>query len=229
MTTIHTIGIDISKSVFHVIGTNRAGRIVLRKVLKRSEVRHYLANVPNCLIGMKACGGSSYWAREPQGLGHTVKLMDARYVKPYVKGNKNDFNDAEALAEAVRRPTMRFVPIKSVAQQDIQSIHRVRSGLVRQRTAMGNQLHGLLGEYGIVMPVGVASVRRRIPQILEDAQNGLSTAMRKLLAELYHRLVHVDESIKQSNKHLEFVQQQDEVSAPMHRCGFWAGHCYRHG
>ncbi len=212
MTTIHTIGIDISKSVFHLIGTNRAGRVILRKVLKRSEVRHYLANLPSCLIGIEACGGSNYWARELQGLGHTVKLMDARYVKPYVKGNKNDFNDAEALAEAVRRPTMRFVPIKSVAQQDIQAIHRVRSGLVRQRTAMGNQLRGLLGEYGIVMPTGVASVRRRLPQILEDAENGLSTSMRTLLAELYQRLVDVDASIKQYNQHLEFVQQQDAAS-----------------
>jgi transposase len=161
---------------------------------------------------MEACGGSNYWARELQGLGHTVKLMDARYVKPYVKGNKNDFNDAEALAEAVRRPTMRFVPIKTVAQQDIQAIHRVRAGLVRQRTAMGNQLRGLLGEYGIVIPVGVASVRRRISEILEDAENGLSTGMRKLVAELYQRLVDVDASIKQYNQRLESVQQQDEAS-----------------
>lgn len=212
MTTITTLGIDTSKHVFHLVGENRAGRVTLKKSLKRSQFCRYIANLSPCLIGMEACAGANHWARKLREFGHTVKLMDARYVRAYVKGNKNDFNDAEGLAEAVQRPTMRFVPIKSPAQQDLQSIHRVRAGLTRQRTALGNQLRGILGEYGIVMPVGMGAIRRRVPEILEDAENGLSVGLRQLIAEQYARLIETDESVKMYNDRLAEIQKQDENS-----------------
>ena len=134
----------------------------------------FFAKLSPCLIGMEACGGPHHWARELQKQGHTVKLIAPQFVKPYVKSNKNDANDAEAICEAVGRPTMRFVTIKTVAQQDLQAIHRVRSELVRQRTAKANQIRGLLAEYGLVVGRHIHTLRRALPELLEDAENGLS-------------------------------------------------------
>ena len=217
---ICTLGIDIGKKNFHLVGTNRAGAVILKKALTRSRLLSFVANLPVCLIGVEACGGANHWAREFQALDHEVKLMDAGYVRPYVMGNKNDFNDAQALAEAVTRPTMRFVPMKSVTQQDIQALHRVRSGLVRHRTALSNQLRGLLAEYGFVIPVGLSVLRKRIPEILEDAENGLTTRFRALLFDQFHRLVALDESVGDYNKQLVTLQREDEASA---RLGTIAG------
>ena len=153
----------------------------------------FFATLPPCLIGMEACGGAHYWARELQKLGHTVKLMAPQFVKPYVKSNKNDANDAEAICEAVGRPTMRFVSVKTIAQQDLQAIHRIRSEVVRQRTAKVNQIRGLLAEYGIVVGRHVATLRRALPELLENAENGLSFDFRTLLDELRQDLIRLDE------------------------------------
>ena len=155
---INVIGIDLAKNVFHVHGVDRAGKTVMRKKLMRAQLSAFIAQLPPCLIGMEACGSAHYWARQFQAFGHTVKLMSPQFVKPYVKSNKNDTQDAEAICEAVTRPSMRFVAIKTVEQQDIQSLHRIRSGLVQRRTALANQIRGLLNEYGIIIPQGITQL-----------------------------------------------------------------------
>jgi transposase len=157
---------------------------VLRKTLKRAEVASFFARLAPCVIGMEACGGAHFWARKLSELGHTVKLMAPQFVKPYVKSNKNDARDAEAICEAVGRPNMRFVPIKNVEQQALLAVHRVRQGFVSARTARSNQIRGLLSEFGIVMPKGIATLERRLPEILADAENGLPGGSRELFARL---------------------------------------------
>src|SRR5713101_9550565 len=156
------LGIDIAKRVFHVVGMDERGKIVLRKRLSRHALIPFIATLPPVLIGMEACGGAHDWARRFREHGHEVKLMAPQCVKPYVKSNKNDMRDAEAIAEAVTRPTRRFVPIKDVDQQDIQALHRVRERLRGERTALVNEVHGLLHEYGMVMPTGVATFRQAV-------------------------------------------------------------------
>jgi len=160
---------------------------------------------------MEACGGANYWAREIGGLGHEVKLIAPQYVKPYVKGNKNDYNDAQAIAEAAQRPTMRFVPIKSVEQQDIQNLHRQRERIKKARTALVNQIRGLLAEYGIVINQGVGAVRKGLPDLLEDAENGLTMRSRELFADLLEELHLLDERFKRSEKAIEASNQGNEV------------------
>lgn len=147
-----TIGLDIAKNVFHLIGLNQAGKVSLKKRLRRREVLEYFAQLPVCTIGMEACAGSNYWGRELERLGHCVKLIPAQHVKPLVRGQKNDFNDALAIAEALTRPEMHFVPIKTESEQDAQGLHRVREGAIGARTALSNRARGLLAEYGIVFP-----------------------------------------------------------------------------
>ena len=171
---INRVGIDLAKQVFQVHGVDCQGKAVLRKRLKREQLLKFFAGFPPCLVGMEACGGAHYWARELQKMGHTVKLVAPQFVKPYVKGNKNDANDAEAICEAAGRPNMRFVAIKTVAQQELQAVHRIRSELVKQRTAKDNQVRGLLAEYGVVVGKRVEALRQALPELLEDAQNGLS-------------------------------------------------------
>jgi transposase len=174
MMKVTTIGLDIAKQVFQVHGADKAGRTVLRRKLRRSEVARFFSEQPPCLVGIEASGSAHYWARVLGGLGHTVRLMAPQFVKPYVKSNKNDANDAEAICEAVTRPSMRFVPQKSVGQQDLQCLHRVRSRLVACRTQLVNQIRGLLAEYGIVLPQHPGQVRRGLPTVLEDAENQLT-------------------------------------------------------
>lgn len=192
---VTTIGLDIAKNVFqvHCVGAN--GKAVLRKQLKRPQVLAFFANLPPCLVGLEACAGAHYWARELIKLGHDAKLISPQFVKPYVKGNKNDANDAEAICEAVGRPSMRFVPMKSTEQQDIQMLHRVRSGLVKERTAQANRLRGLLGEYGIVIGAGLTQVRNRLPEILEDGENGLSGLAREILADCHRQVLELDKQV----------------------------------
>src|SRR5215470_17521284 len=149
---LSVVGIDLAKSIFHLVGTDERGTIILRKRLARGEVLSFMAQLPRVLVGMEACGGAHDWARHLREQGHEVKLMAPQYVKPYVKTNNNDLRDAEAIAEAVTRPSMRFVPIKHVAQQDLQALHRVRERLMGARTALVNDRRGLLAEYGIVLP-----------------------------------------------------------------------------
>src|SRR5919106_368455 len=156
------LGIDSAKRLFHAVGMDERGKIVWRKRLSRHDLIPFIAKLPPVLIGMEACGGAHYWARRFRASGHEVKLMAPQFVKPYVKSNKNDSRDAEAIAEAVTRPTMRFVPPKDIAQQDIQALHRVRERLIGERTALINDGHGLINEYGIVIPTGVSKFHQAV-------------------------------------------------------------------
>jgi transposase len=199
---ITTVGLDLAKAVFQVHGVDMRGKVKIRKQLKRSQVSAYFAQLPACLIGMEACGGAHFWARKLTELGHTVKLMAPQFVKPYVKTNKNDVADAEAICEAVGRPNMRFVPIKNIDQQALLSSHRVRQGFVRERTAQVNQIRGLLAEFGIVMPVGIRSIEGKLPGILEDAENGLSGASRSLFARLFEHFRALDRHVKEIEREI---------------------------
>jgi transposase len=181
---LHTIGIDLGKTVFHLVGLNLRGEAVVRKKLSRRQLLQFTANLHVDLIGMEACGGAHFLGRALREQGHEVRLMPAQYVKPYVKTNKNDYIDAEAIAEAVARPTMRFVPIKTDDQLDMQSLHRVRERWVMRRTAIVNQIRGLLLERGITLRKGRRYVDAALPGILEDADSKLSGALRVLLAQL---------------------------------------------
>jgi transposase len=184
MKNISVLGIDLAKTIFQIHGANARGKKVFSKRISRQKLATFVANLPPCLIGMEACGGAHYWARRFTEMGHEVKLMSPQYVKPYVKTNKNDANDAEACAEAVTRPSMRFVPIKSIAQQDINLIHRVRERLIKQRIQLTNQTRGLLLEYGIIIAQGEASFKRRLPEILAD-ESVLSPEANQIFQELY--------------------------------------------
>jgi len=208
---ITTIGLDIAKSIFHVFAVNQAGQLVKKKQLKRKQVLTYFANLEPCLVGMEACGGAHYWSREIEALGHDIKLIAPQYVKPYVKGNKNDYNDAEAIAEAVQRPRMRFVPKKSIEQQDIQNFHRQRERIKQERMAIVNQTRGLLAEYGIVIHKGIAAVRRELPLILEDAENDLSPLSREVFAELLDELIGLDERFSRCENRIKAMNQNNAI------------------
>lgn len=191
---ITTVGIDLAKNVFQLHGVDERGHAVLKKKLKRSQMTEFFVNLPPCLIGMEACGSAHHWARELAKLGHNAKLMAPQFVKPYVKTNKNDMADAEAICEAVARPNMRFVPVKNIEQQTVLSLHRVRQGMVKARTAQSNQIRGLLAEFGLTIPQGVGQIARHIPEILEDADNLLPGLFRQLIARL---LAHFNELRRQ--------------------------------
>ena len=193
---ITTIGIDLSKNVFQIHGVDHRGKTALKKQLKREQMLPYFANFPSCLIGIEACGSAHYWARKLTALGHTVKLIAPQFVKPYVKTNKNDAADAEAICEAVSRPNMRFVPIKNGEQQAILAQHRARQGFVKARTAQANQIRGLLAEYGIVIPKGIVHIGKRLPEILEDGENELPGIFRQLIDRLGSNLKELDRQVK---------------------------------
>lgn len=208
---ITTIGFDIAKSVFHFFAVNMAGRFVKKKLLKRKQVLSYFATLEPCLVAMEACGGANYWARELEALGHQVKLIAPQYVKPFVKGNKNDYNDAEAIAEAAQRPNMRFVPIKSTEQQDLQNFHRQRERIKKERNALVNQIRGLLAEYGVVINKGVAAVRVDLPDIIENAENGLTPLSRELFNELLDELRAIDERFAQCERRIKLANKENEL------------------
>jgi len=211
MTKITTIGLDLAKQVFHVVCCDERGKVMGRKMLRRSQVLEYFANLSALRVGMESCASAHYWARKLQGMGHEVKLLPPQFVKPFVRGNKNDYNDALAIAEAVVRPEMRGVAVKTVAQQDIQALHRLRAQCVASRTAVCNQLRGLLGEYGVALPRGVGSLRRRLPALLEDAENGLSELFRRLLAQGYQRLCELDDHIEAYTVEVKRHSRQDDA------------------
>ena len=192
---ITTIGIDLAKNVFQIHGANGSGKPVLRKQLRRDQVSAFFANLPPCLIGMEACGSAHYWARKLQEFGHTVRLMAPQFVKPYVKSNKNDAADAEAICEAVTRPTMRFVPIKNIEQQSVLALHRVRQGFVKARTAQANQIRGLLAEYGIVVPQGISHITTGVPALVEQAGDGLPGVFRHLMTRLLEHFKELDRQV----------------------------------
>lgn len=206
---ITRIGLDLAKNVFQVHGVNRQEKKVLSRQLKRAQMLTFFRDLPACLIGIEACASAHYWARELMAMGHGVRLIAPQFVKPYVKGNKNDANDAEAICEAVSRPHMRFVPVKTREQQDIQALHRIRSELVHQRTAKVNQIRGLLGEYGLIVAQGVAALRRQIPIILADDDNGLQAAFRGLLNGLREDLVYLDERVTQLDASIQQIARDD--------------------
>ncbi len=203
------IGIDLAKTIFQLHGVDAQEDKVLKRRLRRAQVLEYFANLSPCLIGMEACGSAHYWARKLTELGHEVRLIAPQFVKPYVKSNKNDANDAEAICEAVGRPNMRFVQIKSVAQQDIQALHRVRSELVRHRTAKVNQIRGLLAEYGIVLAQGVTQVRRALPVLIEDVDGMLSGDFGLLLSGLREDLVHLDGRVANLDRQIDKLARTD--------------------
>ena len=210
------MGIDLGKNTFHLFGVGKTGSMVVKKKLRRNQLLEYFVNISPCLIGMEACGGSNYWARELTKLGHEVKLINPQFVKPYVKGNKNDYNDAEGICEAVGRPNMRFVTIKTIEQQDIQGLHRIRQSVVKQRTALSNQIRGLLGEYGIVIAKGISQVRTRIPEILEDGENVLTDRFRSWLSEMLEAFRTLDERIKEYDR---VIQREHATNEACQRIG----------
>ena len=197
---IRTIGIDLGKTVFHLVGVDARGEVVVRKKCSRLQLLRFTVNLPACLVGMEACGGSHFLGRALREQGHDVRLMPAQYVKPYVKTNKNDFIDAEACSEAVTRPNMRFVPIKTDDQLDLQSLHRIRERWVGRRTAVINQIRGLLLERGITVRKGRQHIEESLPGILEDPDNKLSGALRVLLTQLRLEMQYLHGQIEESDK-----------------------------
>jgi transposase len=209
---ITTIGLDLAKNLFQVHGVDERGKAVLRKALKRAEVVSFFAKLLPCLVGMEACGSAHFWARKLSALGHTVKLMAPQFVKPYVKSNKNDARDAEAICEAVARPNMRFVALKTVEQQALLGLHRARQGFVSARTAQSNQIRGLLTEFGIVMPKGISCLERRMPEILEDAENGLLGLSRELFARLYAHFKELDRQVAELERQIKAWHRESVAS-----------------
>ena len=212
--TIIRVGVDIAKSVFHVHGADRQGKTCWQGKYSRSKWLDAISNKApaGAEIGMEACASAHHWARELQKCGYRVRLIAAQFVKPYVKSNKNDRVDAEAICEAMSRPNMRFVTPKSVEQQDIQAMHRIREELVAQRTAKVNQIRGLVAEYGIVAPVGIHQLRRALPCWLEDAENGLTYPFRQLLNDLAEDLRYLDDRIQKLDEQIRESVQRDPVA-----------------
>ncbi len=209
---IKRIGIDLAKQVFQLHGVDSHEKAVLRKKLKREQMLSFFRELPPCLIGIEACSGAHYWARELQKLGHTVKLIAPQFVNPYVKANKNDANNAEAICEAVSRPNMRFVTIKTVAQQDLQACHRIRSELIQQRTAKVNQIRGLLAEYGIILGQGIDVLRKALPSLLEDAENVLTGDFRVLLKGLQEDLQTLGERVAVMDKRIQSLANNNPAA-----------------
>ena len=207
-----TIGIDLAKTVFQVHGVDAHGKVSLKKQLKRGQVAAFFANLPPCLIGMEACGSAHYWARKLQALGHAVKLMAPQFVKPYVKTNKHDAADAEAICEAVLRPNMRFVPIKEVEQQAVLALHRARQGMVKARTAQANQIRGLLSEFGLIVPQGITHVYQRVPALLDEAKEELPGVFCELVQRLLAHLKELDRQVGEMEVQIRIWHRANELS-----------------
>jgi transposase len=207
-----TIGIDLAKSVIQVHGADEQGRPILKRQLKRAQVLPFFANLTACRIGMEACGGAHYWARKLQALGHRVQLIPPQYVKPFVKRNKNDEADAEAICEAMARPNMPAVPVKNIEQQAILSVHRARQGFVKARTAQANQIRGLLAEYGIAIPQGIGHIAKRVPEILEDGENELPGSFRRLIGRLLEHLKELDRQVGELEADIQLWHRSNAAS-----------------
>ena len=196
------IGLDLAKYVFEVHGIDGQGNVVIRKTLRRGSVSTFFANLPPCLVGMEASNGAHYWARVLTELGHKVRLISPQFVAPYVKTNKNDRNDAEAICEAVGRPTMRFVPPKSPEQLAVQALHRIRQRLVRSRTKLVNQIRGILAEHGIVIARDIWRLRRALAEITENSTDSLNTLVRVLIIEGQAELLDLDRRIASCDRRI---------------------------
>jgi transposase len=206
---VAVIGVDIGKNSFHVIGLDDRGAIVLRQKWSRGQIEAPLANLPPCLIGMEACVGAHHLSRKLQALGHDARLMPAKYVRPYSKGQKNDFRDAEAIAEAVQRPTMKFVATKTVEQLDLQALHRVRERLVSQRTGIINQIRAFLLERGVAIRQGLRFLRAELPRILATPPDVLSPRMVRVISDLAEDWRRLDERIDQLSSEIAVLARQD--------------------
>lgn len=207
---VTTIGLDLAKNIFQAHGADEKGRKLFSKQLTRAKVIEFFAKHPPCLVGMEACGSAHYWAREISKLGHTVRLIAPQYVKPYVKSQKNDAADAQAICEAVSRPTMRFVPVKTEAQQAVLMLHRARAGFVKTRTALSNQIRGTLAEFGQIIPQGLSSLRKAVPIILEKPvlQEGIARLIRLLMEQLDQ----VDQQARLLEREIELWHRNNEQS-----------------
>jgi transposase len=210
MEKVTTVGIDLAKNVFSLHGVDAAGRAVLRRTVRRDRLAETVAALSPCLIGMEACSGAHEWGRRFQQHGHTVKLMAPKFVAPYRKSDKNDGNDAEAVCEAVTRPNMRFVPVKSTEQQALLALHRVRQGFVVERTAVINRLRGVLSEFGVVLPLRSVTVRRQAAQAAE----ALPELARRAIGDLLKQLRVLDQRIDAYDKEIE---AQARLSEPARR------------
>src|SRR5688572_29615316 len=208
---ISVLGIDIAKLVFHIVGMDDTGHVVLRRRVARSELLHLIATLPPALIGMEACGSAHYWARRFREHGHAVRLMAPQFVKAYVKSPKNDTRDAEAICEAVTRPTMRFVPMKQLEQQDLQALHRVRERLVKARTALVNEIRGLLSEYGIVLPQGMSKFRTSVVRQLEAEQAKLTPLSTEIFRHLYEEFLALETRVAYYNAKLQAIARAHPV------------------
>jgi transposase len=218
MSKLTTVGIDLAKNVFQLDGVDATGKSVLQRAVRRAQLMKTMAQLPPCLIGMEACGGAHYWARRFAEHGHDVKMMSPQFVTPYRKSDKNDRNDAAAICEAVTRPTMRFVAVKSLEQQDMQTLHRVREGMMKERIALINRIRGLLSEYGLVIPNKVANLRRELPLILEDGENELTVIAREVFNDLYadlslreERIATIERAIRELGKAHDVVRRLQTV------------------
>lgn len=208
MKQVTMIGIDLAKNVFALHGVNAAGEVVLRRLCRRHELAELIAQLPPCVIGMEVGSGAHEWARRFERWGHTVRLMAAKFVHPYRKAGKNDFNDAEAICEAVGRPNMRFVPVKSTEQQAILCLHRARQGFVEERTALINRIRGLVAEFGVVLAQRPISVKRARAQVLE----ALPDLAREALTDLYDHLERLDARIATYERRITQLARESEAA-----------------
>lgn len=239
----HTlIGLDLAKNVFHAVKLDRHGKHTWRKKFSRAQLKRYFVNRKSTRIAMEACASAHYWARLFESLGHTVDLLPPKHVKAYLRGQKNDYNDAQAIAEAAYHGALRPVPVKSVAQQDEQAFHRMRSQCVGERTRVVNQVRGLLGEYGLVIPQGTTALRKALPALLADPENGLTPRFRELLDHKYQCLVALDKELDWFAEQLQQQSKQDEVCQRLQeipgfgpvvssavKCWMGDGHQFRRG
>jgi transposase len=192
---IKAVGVDLAKNVFQLHGVNEIGEACLRRRVQRAKLLETIAQIEPCVIGIEACNSAYFWAREFERFGHTVRIVSPQYVKPFRRNQKNDGNDAEAICIAVQQPSMRFVPQRSIEQQDVQMLHRARQRLVNTRTGLSSQIRGFLRDRGIAFARNISQTRKHLPGILEDAENGLTVSARETLAELFDYLRDLDERI----------------------------------
>jgi transposase len=208
MNNITVLGIDLAKEVFQLHGVDKSGKMLLKKKVYREGLIRYITKLDKCLIVIEACSSSHHWAREFMKVGHEVKMIAPQFVKPFVKTNKNDANDAEAIVEAALRPNMRFVPIKTLEQQDMKLIHTLRSLAVKQRTELANEIRGILAEYGIILPVGINHVRKKLFGMIEDIN--LTAKAKIFFTELYQQFIRLDERVDNFDKEIKQVAKEDE-------------------
>ncbi|MBT2303796.1 IS110 family transposase, partial [Variovorax paradoxus] len=201
--------------LIQVHGIDEHGKVLAKKQLRRDQMAGFFVNLPPCLIGMEACGSAHHWARKLHTMGHTVRLMAPQFVKPYVKTNKNDAADAEASCEAVARPNMRFVPTKNVEQQSVLALHRVRQGFVKARTAQANQIRGLLGEFGLIVPQGIGYIASRVPELIEDAANELPGSFRVLVQRLLEHLKELGRQVEELEAQIQAWHRNSDLSSKL--------------